>query len=117
MVLLLYAESPVHAGASDSVGLLDLPIQREVTTSYPVIWGQSLKGALRQAAGEHPEVPAVFGSALGGDREATTAGQLAVGDAQLVAMPVPTLQRTFAWATSTIALTRLARRYRALGQE
>lgn len=127
MLLLLYAESPVHAGASDSIDVIDLPIQREATTGYPVIWGQSLKGALRQAAEDaamvegsawSPElVRQVFGTAIGTETEEAAAGRLAVGDAQLVAMPVPTLRRTFAWATSEIALSRLARKYRTLGRQ
>ncbi len=145
LLLYLYAESPVHAGAADSLGALDLPIQREATTAYPVIWGQSLKGALRQAAtdagwdrdlltlvfgspppgadsggaqnrGAGADDAAPEGGQAGGSRRqpALTAGGLAVGDAQLVAMPVPTLQQTFAWATSGLALARLARKYRPL---
>jgi CRISPR-associated protein Cmr4 len=122
-LLYLYAESPVHTGAADSLDVLDLPVQREAATGYPVIWGQSLKGALRQAARDAAYsgrggwtaalVTAIFGSEVG-DQEgggATTAGLLAVGDAQLAAMPVPTLRRTFAWVTSEIALGRLARKY------
>lgn len=116
-LLYLYAESPVHAGASAGEDVLDLPIQREVTTGYPVVWGQSLKGALRQAAADGPWTPAevelVFGSepGAGGPDGQTTPGALAVGDAQLVAMPVPTLKSTFAWMTTAVALGRLARKY------
>ena len=119
-LLYLYAESPVHTGAGDSLDVLDLPVQREAATGYPVIWGQSLKGALRQAAREAGwpagQVVSVFGSEVGEQAEGggTTPGALAVGDAQLVAMPVPTLRRTFAWLTSEIALGRLARKYAAL---
>lgn len=126
LLLYLYAESPVHAGAGDSLDTIDLPVQREASTTYPVIWGQSLKGALRQAAGDRIDagtsawtvtmVKEVFGRAVD-DRESgvdTAAGLLTVGDAQLVAMPVPTLQKTFAWATSELALGRLARKYRTL---
>lgn len=143
MLLYLYAESPVHAGASDSLGTLDLPIQREATTGYPVIWGQSLKGALRQAAQDagwdDDLVRLVFGSAVrapqtresgepeqaaepgadavsGGDDGGSSAGLLSVGDAQLVALPVPTLRNTFAWVTSGIALARLARKYTVLAR-
>jgi CRISPR-associated protein Cmr4 len=118
LMLYLYAESPLHPGGADSVDALDLPVQREVTTGYPVIWGQSLKGALRQAAGKDPLVTAVFGSGIDEDvQKPTSAGLLAVGDAQLVAMPVPTLQHTFAWATSALALNRLRRRYRVLAAD
>jgi CRISPR-associated protein Cmr4 len=119
-LLYLYAESPVHTGAADSADVLDLPVQREVTTGYPVIWGQSLKGALRQAARDNKwpreRLVAVFGSEPeepGEDRK-TTPGALSVGDAQLVAMPVPTLRKTFAWLTSDIALGRVARKYSVL---
>jgi CRISPR-associated protein Cmr4 len=118
-LLYLYAESPVHTGAADSIDVLDLPIQREAATGYPVIWGQSLKGALRQAAsdaGWGDRLREVFGSAIEPHDEdgGTTPGTLAVGDAQLVAMPVPTLRHTFAWLTSEIALSRLARKYTVL---
>ena len=114
-LLYLYAESPVHPGAAGSEDVLDLPVQREASTRYPVIWGQSLKGALRQAAGDAAWVSEVFGSAAGDNDGAgggTTAGTLAVGDAQFVAMPVPALRHTFAWATSELALSRLARKYK-----
>ncbi len=117
LLAFFYAESPLHAGASDSEGIIDLPIQREAHTRYPTVYGQSLKGALRQAAEEHPEwsdrdVTEVFGSPVG-QGGPTTPGLLSVGDAQLVALPVPTLRRTFAWVTSVMALGRLARKYRA----
>lgn len=118
-LLYLYAESPVHTGAG-SIDVLDLPVQREAATGYPVIWGQSLKGALREAAADAGWADAltekVFGSAIERPDEdgGTKAGTLAVGDAQLVAMPVPTLRRTFAWVTSEIALARLARKYKVM---
>ncbi len=122
-LLYLYAESPVHTGAADSLDVLDLPVQREKATGYPVIWGQSLKGALRQAATDtgwdSAVTEAVFGSTIEHPDEdgGTKAGTLAVGDAQLVAMPVPTLRRTFGWLTSAIALGRLARKYKILGRD
>jgi len=121
-LLYLYAESPVHTGAADAADVLDLPVQREAATRYPVIWGQSLKGALRQAAtetwGASPDqVKAVFGSSIEDQGQDTTPGVLAVGDAQLVAMPVPTLHGTFAWVTTDIALGRLVRKYSVLRRE
>jgi CRISPR-associated protein Cmr4 len=119
-LLYLYAESPVHTGAANSLDVVDLPVQREASTGYPVIWGQSLKGALRQAAtdaGWGSRVTEIFGSDVGdrADDGKTKPGTLSVGDAQLVAMPVPTLRHTFAWLTSAVALGRLARKYKVLG--
>jgi CRISPR-associated protein Cmr4 len=116
-LLFLYAETPVHAGADTGSGALDLPIQREITTGLPIIKAESLKGALR----EHfrpPKLPkdqwdqweAMFGSeppSGGGD---TKPGSLRVHEAQTLAFPVPTLERTFAWVTSPLAAARLTRK-------
>ncbi|MEU1900656.1 type III-B CRISPR module RAMP protein Cmr4 [Nocardiopsis dassonvillei] len=122
-LLYLYVESPLHAGGSEAEGSVDLPIQREAATGYPVVWGQSLKGALRQfardsgwgnTAKEGALLDEVFGKMAGGEGDPgvnTTAGLLSVGDAQLLALPVPTLHSTFAWATSPLALNRLARKH------
>ena len=43
----LYSVTPVHAGSGSELSAIDLPIQRERYTKFPIIWGQSLKGALR----------------------------------------------------------------------
>ena len=121
-LVFLYAETPVHAGASESLGGIDLPIQRESSTGLPVIWGESLKGALREAAPHlglsQRRIVDVFGSEpprAGGERPPASAGRWSFGDVRLVAFPVPTLQRTFAWVTSPLALERLRRCARLAG--
>ncbi len=47
IILGLYSITPVHAGSGAELSVIDLPIQRERHTGFPVIWGQSLKGVLR----------------------------------------------------------------------
>lgn len=143
MLLYLYAETPVHAGADTSIGVIDNPIQREVSTGFPVIWGQSLKGALRERAEallDEEVVIRLFGSpvvpsenpavstqkqtnlALPGPHGSKSTplekrrGDLAIGDAQVVAFPVPTVVNTFAWVTSELALGRLARKRVRIGR-
>ena len=49
LILGLYSVTPVHAGSGAELSVIDLPIQRERHTGFPVIWGQSLKGVLRNA--------------------------------------------------------------------
>ncbi len=133
LLLFLYAESPVHAGADSSLGVVDLPMQRDGHTRLPVIWGQSLKGALRAhpkpASWGRQDVLDAFGAAPpnpgsnngdGGDSGGMDArelkpGSLAVGDAELVAFPAPTLEATFAWVTSPLALGRLRRKAALVG--
>lgn len=114
-LLFAYAETPVHPGGPESIGSIDLPIQREAAPRLPTIWGQSAKGALRDHAGEDagtwPDLEAVFGGPppTPGSVGTPEPGWLAVGDFRLVAFPVPTLERTFAWATSPLLLARLRR--------
>jgi CRISPR-associated protein Cmr4 len=46
--LFLISQTPLHAGSGDSLGIVDMPIQRERHTSFPKIEGSSFKGALRE---------------------------------------------------------------------
>jgi CRISPR-associated protein Cmr4 len=119
-LLFLYAETPVHAGADASLGALDLPIQREITTGFPIIKAESLKGALRerfrpprQQSAERERWVKIFGAeppAPGNRVAELRPGTLRVHEAQLVAFPAPTLTRTFAWVTSPLARARLDRK-------
>lgn len=47
LIMGLYSVTPVHAGSGAELSVIDLPIQRERHTGFPIIWGQSLKGVLR----------------------------------------------------------------------
>lgn len=47
LILGLYSVTPVHVGSGAELSVVDLPIQRERHTGFPVTWGQSLKGVLR----------------------------------------------------------------------
>jgi len=111
-LLFLYAETPVHAGADTGLGVVDLPIQRDIATKLPIIKGESLKGALRQqlrgAAGSDWE--RIFGSEPPTDGGETRPGSLRVHEAQLVAFPAPTINDVFVWVTSPLAQARLARK-------
>ena len=51
-MLYLYVETPLHAGTGSSVGIVDLPIQRERHTKYPMIQSSGIKGKLRAEAYE-----------------------------------------------------------------
>lgn len=102
----LLAETSLHAGAGQSVGVIDLPIQREAHTGWPVIFGSGVKGALRaKAEGSKPNwIKAVFGP----DTESASdnAGALLVGDARLLLLPVRSLTSHFRWVTCPALLRR-----------
>lgn len=47
-LLVLYAETPLHAGSGVGLGAVDLPIQRERMSDLPMVQGSGIKGALRE---------------------------------------------------------------------
>jgi len=123
-MLFIYVETPLHAGAGAGLGAVDLPVQRERVTGYPMVQASSVKGRLRALvrehyAGyngnpdEHPVVLALFGRA-GGDGQ-NYAGALSPGDARLLLFPVRSLSGVFAWTTSADVLARFARQAELAG--
>ncbi|MCF6158369.1 MAG: type III-B CRISPR module RAMP protein Cmr4 [wastewater metagenome] len=44
----MIVETPLHAGSSDALGVVDLPIQRERHTGFPKIESSGLKGSIRE---------------------------------------------------------------------
>ena len=46
-LLFLHAQTAIHPGSGTALGVVDLPVQRERHTQWPVIPGSSLKGVLR----------------------------------------------------------------------
>lgn len=110
----LYTETPLHCGAESGAGYVDLPIQRERHTYYPVIPGSTVKGVLRDemkpADRLGPKrVQEVFGS---DERDNASPGSVSFGDALLVAFPVRSSGAPFHWVTCPFVLERA---FRALG--
>lgn len=119
ILLFLYTETPLHAGVGSSVSIVDLPIQRERTTQYPIVQGTGVKGSLRShVTSARPEdknaINAIFGPE--DEKQASKhAGAIAVGDARIVLFPVRALKGVFTYVTSRHALARLARDLEAAG--
>ncbi len=135
--LFLICETPLHAGSGDSLGIVDLPIQRERHTSFPKIESSSLKGALREAFEENTKghfsnwndndvkVHRIFGyddsglkpndsenlkkhfKSQNGDDTSQFSGCLAVTDARLLLFPVKSMKGVFVWITCPQVLSRL----------
>ena len=125
-MLYLYVETPLHAGAGSGLSSIDLPIQRERTTQYPMIQGSGIKGKLRAAmegdrkrlsAEERAIIDTLFGPpskpadekdndrATGSDH----AGALIAGDARILLFPVRSLSGVFAYTTCYDVLSRFKR--------
>jgi CRISPR-associated protein Cmr4 len=110
--LFIYTETSLHAGTGSTVSVVDLPIQRERTTNYPIIQGSGVKGALRSQAnlGKDDE-QLLFGidpDIMQKSKEAF-AGAISVGDARIVLFPVRSLMGVFAYVTCPHVLARVGR--------
>lgn len=123
-VLFLHALTPMHPGSGTALGVVDLPIQRERHTHWPVIPGSSLKGVLRdhfrevyleddgdrRKADNSAWVKCLFGPpTVGADEGKAHIGALSITDARILAFPVRSLRGVFAWVTCPAVLTRLQR--------
>lgn len=107
----VHALSVLHVGTGQGVGVVDLPIARSRATNLPLIPGSAIKGVLRDELplpGERERVT-LFGPASTAAFEDTHAGALAVGDAQLLLLPVRSFNGVVAFATCPFILTRYAR--------
>jgi len=101
-LLFLHAQTAIHPGSGTALGVVDLPVQRERHTLWPVIPGSSLKGVLRdccrqQVVGKRGKdadadlgLATVFGPPTAdADKHA---GALSLTDARILAFPVRSLR-------------------------
>ncbi len=123
--LYLYVETPLHAGVGSGLSSIDLPIQRERTTQYPMIQGSGIKGKLRATAEDavqkktflQEDTDILFGPSTNTSnaKNKTTAtsndhaGALIAGDARILLFPVRSLNGVFAYTTSYDVLSRFKR--------
>ena len=112
----LHALSPTHAGIGRGVGYIDLPIDRDGVTGWPIIRGSAFKGVWadfytqRETEKDRKKnnlLRAAFG--IAGDDNNSNAGALIPTDAKLVCLPVRSFRGTFAWCTSPLCLQMLRR--------
>jgi CRISPR-associated protein Cmr4 len=111
-VMFIYTETSLHAGSGTSLGVIDLPIQREKYTDYPVLQASGIKGAVRDwfetsETNEREKIDLIFGPEFTGGE--AYAGAATFTDGRLLLFPVRSLKGVFAYATSCLALNRLKR--------
>jgi CRISPR-associated protein Cmr4 len=112
-VLGLYTESPLHCGAESGSGYVDMPIQREHHSRFPVIPGSTIKGVLNDERDWGDDRRYFFGAAGDEQNKAGNAGAVSFGDGFLVAFPVRSSLYPFVWMTCPLIIDRT---YRALGR-
>ncbi len=93
--------TPMHIGSGTTLSLIDLPIQREVHTDFPVMPSSAIKGVIRASFNEQ-EQEDIFGK---GDEE----GKVIFTDGKILLFPVKSLKGVFVWITSPYVLERFKR--------
>ncbi|MBN2032699.1 MAG: type III-B CRISPR module RAMP protein Cmr4 [Deltaproteobacteria bacterium] len=117
-LMLMKACTPVHPGAAEGVGAIDLPIQRETSTDWPIIQSGTQKGAMRDAgdikANNDAAMKAHVKVLFGPDKSPDHAGALGICDAQVLLFPVRSLKGVYALVTCPMALARFRQNLEAL---
>lgn len=121
-MLFFCVETPLHAGTGRSLGTVDLPIQRERSTGYPIVQASSIKGRLRaetKSLLNEDEWLTIFGpeqdATEEGKRSSDFGGALSTGDARILLFPVRSLAGVFAWVTCVDVLARFQREAASIG--
>jgi len=138
MAMFMLCETSVHAGSGSELGIVDLPIQRERHTDYPIFHSSSIKGALRfnvsraqsfweaykkqleakenvvlneiLVAGKFNNMfDAIFGEKENHSDDESYASAIAITDGRILLFPVKSLKGTFAYITCPFVLNRLIR--------
>lgn len=114
-LIFVHALTPLHPGTGRGIGVIDLPVVREVSTGIPYLPGSSFKGVLRDHCAE--KAAAHCTNLFGPDtvNASDHAGAVQFSDQRLLLMPVRSLAGTFAWVTSPFILRRFAREHESVG--
>jgi len=115
-LMFLYTETSLHAGSGTSLGVVDLPIQREKYTDFPVIQASGVKGAIREwfefkftDDGNRRKIELTFGPDKIGSEQSGYAAAVTFTDARILLFPVRSLKAVFAYCTSPTVLQRFRR--------
>lgn len=107
--LILYkCETPVHVGSGTELGVVDMPIQREIHTGFPKVEASGIKGVFRNDFNKSDEsnnkiTDLLFGPENDGSDYASS---LEFTDARILFFPVKSAKGIFAWVTCPFVINR-----------
>lgn len=104
-----YTLTQLHAGAGDSAGAIDLPVQREVHTEFPAVYSSGMKGALKSFCSRDVSLKAQVDAIFGKEGNEGGSGGVIFTDAKVFFFPVRSSSGVFKWITSPFVLKRLCR--------
>jgi CRISPR-associated protein Cmr4 len=120
----LYLLAPLHTGGTSQEGNL-VGIARESHTNFPYIPSSSIRGRLRSSQTDRIKQTQLFGNLLEDKKDADfvaeyesetnikldglTQGQIWIGDASILLLPVPSMSHGVVWITCPMLLRRWGR--------
>jgi len=122
-LLKLYAVTPSHIGSGDTIATIDLPIQREKHTNYPIINASSIKGAFREhyrrANNNSPDINIIFGTdeqdLKDKNNEKNNPAIVSFSDSRVFAFPMRSNESPFIWVTSPYVINRFIKDLHLIG--
>jgi CRISPR-associated protein Cmr4 len=132
--LFFRTETPMHVGSGNDLGHIDLPIQREKHTDFPMVQSSSLKGAFRAHLEQSVSTPedkigvhltfGYDGDGVKGDVKTffekrdyqDFSGALAFTDARLLLFPVKSYKGVFALVTCPMVIDKFYKELSAVCQ-
>lgn len=144
-IVIMYAVTPCHAGSGSALGVVDLPIQRERHTNWPMIQASGVKGAFRanferyaynikseNVGNSKKDFEILTQKLFGTDffcfhdeknekvsigKGEGFSGSLSVGDAKILAYPMRSNVSPFVWITCPAVLKRLQKDLAFAGED
>jgi len=105
-ILTFYCETPLHMGAGTSVSYVDLPIQRERHTDFPIMQATGIKGVLREAFERQTDDKTLTEVIFGPEKGDSFASCISITDAKILLFPVRSASGIFSWITCPFVLER-----------
>ena len=109
-IMTIFTRAPLHVGCGSSVGAVDQPVTRERHTRFPVIPGSAIKGVLADLwidwSNDTPVRDNDGVKILGSETGNASAGTLLIGEGKLLAFPIRSAKKCFAWITCPLILKR-----------
>lgn len=128
-IAVMYAVTPCHAGSGSALGVVDLPIQRERHTNWPMIQASGVKGAFRANFDRYKnnlsdnekakvkEINKLADSIFGTSEGTGYAGSSSFSDAKILAYPMRSNVSPFVWITCPAVLKRLQKDLSFAGED
>lgn len=96
--------TPLHIGCGADVGIVDLPIERERATGFPIVPGSGIRGSLRARTKAEGNVE--LDRLMGPESGDLTSGCVSVLDARILLFPVRSAPGIFHWVTCPFVVRR-----------